>query len=75
MEGINMSLFNKITMNIVEKMVKHVIRKKIGADVDVDINGLTISEYPGETGLCAHIDANLRIGQDQLKELFKKWLE
>lgn len=74
MEGMSMNIFNKITIGIVDKIVKQVIKRKLGISADVYINGLKVSET-SEGDLFVSLDANLKIGQDELKEIFKKCLE
>lgn len=60
---------NEIMKSIVSKIVRKTIKKKLGCDVDLQLNELTILPDKGVMNL--HLDLDASISNDDLKNVIK----
>lgn len=64
-----MKIVSKFTREIISKVLKMVIHKKTGYDIDIQLNEVTTTIADGKTHL--HVDVNAEIGKDELINILK----
>lgn len=64
-----MKIVSKFTRGIVSKILKTVIHKKTGYDVDIQLNEITTTISDGKTHL--HVDVDAEINKDELMKILK----
>ncbi len=64
-----MKIESKFTTGIVSKIVEKAVRKKLGYDVDIVLNGFRTTVLDDKTHI--HLDVDLELGKDELSKLLK----
>lgn len=64
-----MRIVSKFTRGIISKVLKTVIRKKSGYDVDIQLNEVTVTISEGTTRL--HVDVDAEIDKEELIKILK----
>lgn len=58
---------SKFTKNLISKLVKRVIKKKIGCEVDVCLNGLIVTVTEGTAHI--HLSVDAEVNKDELTKI------
>ena len=64
-----MKIVSKFTTNMISKLVKKVLRKKTGYNIDIQLNGITASINDGRTHI--HLDVDAELEKDELTKILK----
>ena len=64
-----MKIVSKFTTNMISKLVKKVLRKKTGYNIDIRLNGITASINDGRTHI--HLDVDAELDKDELTKILK----
>ena len=64
-----MRIVTKFTKRIISKMLRKIIRKKIGYDVDIQLNDLIVTIDNERVKL--HIDVNAELDKDEFTKILK----
>lgn len=64
-----MKIVSKFTRGVVSKILKMVIQKKTGYDVDIRLNEVTTTINDGKTHL--HVDIDAELDKDELMKILK----
>ena len=64
-----MKIVSKFTTNMISKLVKKVLRKKTGYNIDIRLNGITASINDGRTHI--HLDVDAELEKDELTKILK----
>lgn len=64
-----MKIVSKFTRGIVSKILKTVIHKKTGYDVDIQLNEVITTISDGKTHL--HLDVDAELSKDELMKILK----
>lgn len=64
-----MKIVSKFTRGIVSKILKTVIHKKTGYDVDIQLNEITTTISDGKTHL--HLDVDAELNKEELMNILK----
>lgn len=66
-----MKITSKFTTSIISKLVKVMVKKKTGFDIDIQLNGIrtTITEE-GKTHV--HLDVDAELNKDELGKILKE---
>lgn len=64
-----MKIVSKFTRGIISKILKTVIHKKTGYDVDIQLNEIATTISDGKTHL--HLDVDAEINKDELMKILK----
>lgn len=64
-----MNIVSKFTTSIISKLVRVMIKKKLGYDVYIQINEIKVANADGETHV--HLDADAGLGKDELMKILK----
>lgn len=64
-----MKIVSKFTRGIASKILKTVIHKKTGYEVDIQLNEITTIISDGKTHL--HVDVDAEINKDELMKILK----
>lgn len=64
-----MKIVSKFTRGIASKILKTVIHKKTGYEVDIQLNEITTTISDGKTHL--HVDIDAEINKDELMKILK----
>lgn len=64
-----MKIVSKFTRGIVSKILKTVIHKKTGYDVDIQLNEITTTISDGKTHL--HLDVDAELNKEELMKILK----
>lgn len=64
-----MRIVSKFTRGIVSKILKTVIHKKTGYDVDIQLNEITTTISDGKTHL--HLDVDAELNKEELMKILK----
>lgn len=64
-----MKIVSKFTRGIVSKILKTVIHKKTGYDVDIQLNEITTTISDGKTHL--HLDLDAELNKEELMKILK----
>lgn len=64
-----MKIVSKFTRGIISKILKTVIHKKTGYDVDIQLNEVTTTISDGKTHL--HLDVDAEINKNELMKILK----
>ena len=62
-----MKISSKFMRNLVAKLVKKAVKKNVGYEVDIQLNGLTATITDGAAHIHLNVDAEL--GKDELAKL------
>lgn len=64
-----MRIVSKFTRGIISKLLKMLIRKKCGYNVDIQLNEVTTTIVDGKTHL--HLDVDAELDKDELVAILK----
>ena len=64
-----MKIVSKFTTNMISKLVKKVLRKKTGYNIDIQLNAITAKIDDGKTHI--HLDADAELGKEELTKILK----
>ena len=64
-----MKIVSKLTTNMISKLVKMVLRKKFGYDVDIQLNEIKTTINEGRTHV--HLDVDAELSKDELVKILK----
>lgn len=64
-----MKIVSKFTTNAISKLVKMVLRKKLGYDVDIQLNEIKITITDGKTHV--HLDVDAELDKEELLKILK----
>ena len=64
-----MKIVSKFTTNMISKLVKMVLRKKFGYDVDIQLNEIKTTINEGRTHV--HLDVDAELSKDELVKILK----
>ena len=64
-----MKIVSKFTTNMISKLVKKVLRKKTGYNIDIRLNGITAGINDGRTHI--HLDVDAELDKDELTKILK----
>lgn len=64
-----MKIVSKFTRGIISKVLKMAIHKKIGYNVDIQLNEINTTITDGKTHL--HVDVDAEIGKEELTNILK----
>lgn len=64
-----MKIVSKFTNGIISKMIKMVLKKKLGYEVDIQLNQITMTIIEGKTHV--HLDANAELKKEELVKILK----
>ncbi len=64
-----MKIVSKFTTNMISKLVKKVLRKKTGYNIDIQLNAITASINDGRTHI--HLDVDAELEKDELTKILK----
>ena len=64
-----MKIVSKFTTNVISKFVKMVLRKKLGYDVDIQLNEIKTTITDGKTHV--HLDVDAELDKEELLKVLK----
>lgn len=64
-----MKIVSKFTNGIISKMIKMVLKKKLGYEVDIQLNQITMTIIEGKTHV--HLDADAELKKEELVKILK----
>lgn len=65
-----MNIVSKFTTGIVSKVVKVMLKKKLGCDIDIWLKEMKVTVTDGNTHV--HLDVDAELSKDELKKLLKE---
>lgn len=65
-----MNIVSKFTRNVISKLMKMMLRKKLGYNVDIQLNEMNITIIDGKAHI--HLNADAELGKDELTKVLKK---
>lgn len=65
-----MKIVSKFTNGIISKMIKMVLKKKLGYEVDIQLNQITTTIIEGKTHI--HLDVDAELKKEELMKILKK---
>lgn len=65
-----MKIVSKFTTNMISKLVKMVLRKKLGYNVDIQLNEIKTTITDGKTHI--HLDVDAELEKEELMNILKK---
>ena len=65
-----MKIVSKFTTNMISKLVKMVLRKKLGYDIDIQLNEIKTTITDGKTHV--HLDVDAELEKEELMNILKK---
>lgn len=65
-----MKIVSKFTTNMISKLVKMVLRKKLGYNVDIQVNEIKTTITDGKTHV--HLDVDAELEKEELMNILKK---
>ena len=65
-----MKIVSKFTTNMISKLVKMVLRKKLGYNIDIQVNEIKTTITDGKTHVNLDVDAELE--KEELMNILKK---
>jgi hypothetical protein len=65
-----MKIVSKFTTNMISKLVKMVLRKKLGYDIDIQLNEIKTTITDGKTHV--HLDVDAELEKEELVKILKK---
>lgn len=66
-----MKIVSKFTTNVISKLVKMVLRKKLGYDVDIQLNEIKTTITDGKTHV--HLDVDAELDKEELLKILKNF--
>lgn len=64
-----MKIVSKFTTNMISKLVKMVLRKKLGYDIDIQLNEIKTTITDGKTHV--HLDVDAELEKEELVKILK----
>lgn len=64
-----MKIVSKFTTNMISKLVKMVLRKKLGYNVDIQLNEIKTTITDGKTHV--HLDVDAELEKEELMKILK----
>lgn len=64
-----MKIVSKFTTNVISKLVKMVLQKKLGYDVDIQLNEIKTTITDGKTHV--HLDVDAELDKEELLKILK----
>lgn len=64
-----MKIVSKFTTNVISKLVKMVLRKKLGYNVNIQLNEIKTTINEGKTHV--HLDVDAELDKDELTKILK----
>lgn len=64
-----MKIVSKFTTNMISKLVKMVLRKKLGYNVDIQLNEIKTTINDGKTHV--HLDVDAELEKEELMKILK----
>ena len=64
-----MKIKSAFTTGLISKVLKKMLKKKLGVDIEICLNEIAVSVVDGKTH--AHIDADCELQKEQLLKLMK----
>lgn len=65
-----MKIVSKFTTNMISKLVKMVLRKKLGHNIDIQLNEIKTTITDGKTHV--HLDVDAELEKEELMNILKK---
>lgn len=65
-----MKIVSKFTTNMISKLVKMVLRKKLGYNIDIQLNEIKATITDGKTHV--HLDVDVELEKEELMNILKK---
>ena len=65
-----MKIVSKFTTNMISKLVKMVLRKKLGYNIDIQLNEIKTTITDGKTRV--HLDVDAELEKEELMNILKK---
>lgn len=65
-----MKIVSKFTTNMISKLVKMVLRKRLGYDIDIRLNEIKTTITDGKTHV--HLDVDAELEKEELMNILKK---
>ena len=65
-----LKIVSKFTTNMISKLVKMVLRKKLGYDIDIQLNEIKTTITDGKTHV--HLDVDAELEKEELVKILKK---
>ena len=65
-----MKIVSKFTTNMISKLVKMVLRKRLGYDFDIQLNEIKTTITDGKTHV--HLDVDAELEKEELVKILKK---
>ena len=66
-----MKIVSKFTTSMISKLLRMMLRKKLGYDVDIKLNEVTAKVDNGKTHI--HLDVDAELEKDELTKILKKY--
>ncbi len=64
-----MKIVSKFTTNVISKLVRMVLRKKLGYNVNIQLNEIKTTINEGKTHI--HLDVDAELDKDELTKILK----
>ena len=64
-----MKITSKFTTNMITKLIKMVLSKKLGYNVDIQLNAINATIVDGKTHV--HLDVDVELDKDELTKILK----
>lgn len=64
-----MKIVSKFTTSMISKLLRMMLRKKLGYDVDIKLNEVTAKVDNGKTNI--HLDVDAELEKDELTKILK----
>lgn len=64
-----MKITSKFTTNMISKLIKMVLSKKLGYNVDIQLNAINATIIDGKTHV--HLDVDAELDKDELTKILK----
>lgn len=64
-----MKIVSKFTTGMISKLLKMMLRKKLGYDIDIKLNEVTAKVDDGKTHI--HLDVDAELGKEELTKILK----
>ena len=65
-----MKIVSKFTTNMISKLVKMVLRKKLGYNIDIQVNEIKTTITDGKTHV--HLDVDAELEKEELMNILKE---
>ncbi len=62
-------IVSKFTRSVISKLIKAMLHKKLGYNVDIQLNGVNVTIMDGKTHV--HLDIDAELDKDELVKILK----